>query len=63
MSNLQQAIQYFGTQAKLAQALDIGSMAITQWKHRGVPPMRAKQIERLSNGNIKASLLRPDIFD
>ena len=63
MNDLQPAIDYFGSQVKLASAIGVSPMATTQWKIRGIPALRAKQIERLSNGAIKASSMRPDIFD
>jgi DNA-binding transcriptional regulator YdaS (Cro superfamily) len=37
-------------------------MAVHNWKKRGVPLIRAIQIERLTGGAIKAHDLRPDIF-
>jgi DNA-binding transcriptional regulator YdaS (Cro superfamily) len=62
MSNLNIAINYFGSGAKLAKAVGLDPMAVTQWKKRGIPPKRAKQIERLTNGDVKASSLLPDLF-
>jgi DNA-binding transcriptional regulator YdaS (Cro superfamily) len=62
MTNLKLAIDYFGSQAALAKAADVDPMAVTQWKKRGIPPKRAKQIERLTNKAVKASDLLPDLF-
>lgn len=62
MNNLQLAIDYFGNQEKLAKALGIHAMTTTQWKKRGIPPKRAKQIEQVTNGQIKAKDLLPDLF-
>jgi len=63
MTNLQPAIDYFKTQKALADALEVNPMAITQWKKRGIPPKRAKEIAKLTNGKVKASVLLPDFFD
>ena len=62
MINIQIAIDYFGSQAALAKALGVNSMAVTQWKKRGLPIIRALQIERCTKGSIKAEELLPDIF-
>jgi DNA-binding transcriptional regulator YdaS (Cro superfamily) len=62
MTNLQLAIDYFGSQAKLARAIGINPMAVTQWKRRGIPPHRAKQISDMTQGAIKTSDLLPDFF-
>lgn len=60
--NLEPAIKYFGSQKALAKALEIDPMAITQWKRRGMPPRRAKQISELTGGFIKPIDLLPDFF-
>lgn len=62
MTNLKPAIEYFGTQAKLAEALGLNPMVVTQWKRRGIPPKRAKQISDLTDGKIKPADLLPEIF-
>src|SRR5690606_20678697 len=62
MKSLQTAIDYFGSQAALARAIGVNSMAITQWKRRGVPPKRARQIAEKTNNYVRTIDLRPDIF-
>jgi DNA-binding transcriptional regulator YdaS (Cro superfamily) len=62
MTNLQPAIDYFGSQALMAKAIGVNPMAITQWKRRGIPARRAKQISDATNGKVKASDLLPDLF-
>lgn len=47
------AIQYFGSQTKLAQALSIAPASVSQWGDE-VPELRAFQIERLTSGRLKA---------
>jgi len=51
------AITHFGNKAKLAKALNISKSAITQWPD-DVPALRAFQIERLTNGKLKAGALQ-----
>jgi len=46
------AISFFGNKVKLAEALGVTHSAICQWGDH-VPPRRAYQIERLSNGKLK----------
>jgi DNA-binding transcriptional regulator YdaS (Cro superfamily) len=59
---LKKAIDVFGSQAGLAEALGLSAMAITQWKKRGVPPERCRDIERVTHGKVKRAHLRPDHF-
>ncbi|WP_163833261.1 Cro/CI family transcriptional regulator [Spartinivicinus ruber] len=47
------AINYFGTASNLAKALGIKPSAITQWREF-VPPLRAFQLEHLTQGKLKA---------
>ena len=51
------AIKHFGNKAKLAKALNISKSAITQWPD-DVPALRAFQIERLTDGQLKATALQ-----
>jgi DNA-binding transcriptional regulator YdaS (Cro superfamily) len=47
------AIQHFGSAAKLARALGIWKTAVSQWGDE-VPPRRAFELERLTDGVLKA---------
>ena len=47
------AIEHFGGVAALAAALGIRRQAIYQWGDR-VPPHRALQIERVTEGSLRA---------
>lgn len=47
-----EAIAYYGTQIKLAQALGISQAAISKWPDK-VPLLRQYQIERLTGGALK----------
>ncbi len=52
------AIEYYGTQAKLARAAEVKPQAITQWIATGVvPPATAIQLEIKTKGElaVKAS--------
>jgi len=63
MTNLQPAIDFFTSQKALADALGVNPMTVTQWKRRGLPPKRAKEIAALTNNAVKASVLLPGFFD
>ncbi len=62
MSNIDKALEFFGTKAKLAEALDVSEMVVYQWSKRRVPVSRAVQIEKASGGSVLAAELRPDVF-
>lgn len=62
MSGLDKAIKHFGGQRGLAGALGVTPMAITQWKKRGVPPNRAVDIEKVTDGDVPRYMTRPDLF-
>lgn len=53
---LNDAVSYFGTQQKLANALGISQGSISSWKPDQIPMARALQIERLTEGKLKADL-------
>tara|TARA_B100001063_G_scaffold246739_1_gene287306 strand:+ start:2065 stop:2250 length:186 start_codon:yes stop_codon:yes gene_type:complete len=47
------AIAHFGSATKLAKAIKIAPAAISQWGEN-IPMLRAYQIERITNGALKA---------
>lgn len=59
---LRKAIDALGSQAELARKLDVSDMAVSQWKKRGVPPERCRDIEAATGGAVTRYELRPDIF-
>lgn len=61
MNALRHAIALVGSQAKLARAVGVTPMAISQWKKRQVPPEHCLQITRITNGAIRCEDLRPDL--
>ena len=48
------AVRFFGTQKKLAEACGVTTPAVALWKRDGIPVTRMYQIEILTNGAIKA---------
>jgi len=49
---MKKALKYFGTQAKIAEALKISQAAVSQWGDK-VPPLRQYQIERITKGELR----------
>lgn len=49
---MKKALKYFGTQAKIAEALKISQAAVAQWGDK-VPPLRQYQIERITKGELR----------
>lgn len=62
MNAIDRAIDLLGNQTKLAEALGVSPMAVTQWKRRGVPAERCVPIEEATSGEVTRYDLRPDIF-
>ena len=46
------AINYFGSNRKVAQALNISDAAITAWGEQ-IPELRARQLEEITQGALK----------
>lgn len=55
-----QAIAFFGSQEKVAQALGIGQSAVSQWvvKRESIPPLSQLRLEEVTRGALKAD---PDV--
>ena len=52
---IQEIIQQFGSQVELARQLGVTQAAVAQWvADEKVPPYRAIQIERITDGQFKA---------
>lgn len=62
MNAIDLAVEYFGSQTKLAQAIGLSTMAVSQWRKRGIPPTRCIDIERATDGAISRGQLRPDLW-
>lgn len=55
MTNIGLVIQHFGSQYKLAAALEVSTVAVHWWvKKNAIPPGRAIEIERITDGKFKA---------
>ncbi len=50
---MEDALSFYGTKSALATALGVSKSAITLWGDQ-VPPMRSCQLEKLTNGQLKA---------
>lgn len=57
------AIEAMGGLGPLAQALEVSTAAVGQWRDgvRQVPAERAIQIEALTQGAVRCEQLRPDV--
>ena len=62
MNALDTAIQAVGTQEKLAKALGLQPMAVSQWRKRRVPAEHCRAVAELSLGAVSVHDLRPDVF-
>jgi DNA-binding transcriptional regulator YdaS (Cro superfamily) len=52
---LNDLIQFFGSQAKTARALNTSDQVVSAWKQKGrIPPGRQYEIEILTNGHLRA---------
>ena len=58
----QAAVDFFGSQGKMARKMGINPMTVSQWKRNGMPAKRAVEIERLTGGLVTRAELLPDIF-
>lgn len=51
---MEQIIEFFGSKAALARALGVEKPSVSHWLENGLPARRAIEIERLTEGKIKA---------
>ena len=49
-----QIVKVFGSTNAASKAMNITPAAISMWRIRGVPKLRKFQIEKLTNGKLKA---------
>ena len=59
---IDKAAEIIGNKAKLARTLHVSPTAVTQWSKglRSVPPIRAVEIEKATNGKVKRKDLCPN---
>ena len=60
---MEELIKHFGTQQKLARALNCHHQNIQYWRKVGLPVKRAIEIERITKGRFTRQMLCPDIFN
>jgi DNA-binding transcriptional regulator YdaS (Cro superfamily) len=60
LAALNEAIKKGGGIVKLAKTMDVTISAIQQWRKRGVPPPRAKQLETATG--VSRARLAPDVY-
>lgn len=54
-SKLEELIEFYGSQTALSRVLNVSRVAVSQWCDTGaMPPLRAVQIEILTDGAFKA---------
>ena len=52
--NWSDLIKEFGSQSALADCLEINRANISLWKAGGIPPAKCIEIEKLTDGRLKA---------
>lgn len=62
---IKSAIDFVGSQQKLAEACDVKQPSVWAWLHgkKKVSAENAKRIEKATNGTIPAYQIRPDLTD
>ncbi|MGZ5029049.1 MAG: Cro/CI family transcriptional regulator [Methylobacter sp.] len=63
ITNLQPALDHFGSGAAIARLFGKKPMMVTQWKRRGIPVNRAIELSKMSNGAFKPSDILPALKD
>ena len=58
---IQEVFDYFGGVTGTAEALDLTKQAVSIWEKNSIPAERAIELEIMTRGRFKATLLRPDI--
>ena len=55
MNGFEKAVKWAGgQQVRLAEKLGVSPAAVAKWRRVGIPPDRAIQLERLSDGALRA---------
>ena len=52
MTAFEKLLAIYGTHEKLAKAFKVKTQAMTYWKKNGVPAIRAKQVEKVTKGEV-----------
>jgi len=48
-----QLIKHFGAQVATAKALGVSQPCVSNWQHRGIPPIQQIKINRITKGALK----------
>ena len=62
MAAIDRAAALLGGQARLAEALGVHRMTISQWKRRQVPASRVLSVEAATGYRVSRHELRPDLY-
>lgn len=62
MKPLDRAIKTAGGVTKLAKKLKVEQCTVSAWRRRGIPAERVLEIERATDGQVKRTELRPDLY-
>jgi hypothetical protein len=52
--NYSDLIKHYGSQSKVARAINLRSPSVWQWKKDGVPELRQLEFQKLTNGALRA---------
>jgi DNA-binding transcriptional regulator YdaS (Cro superfamily) len=58
---IERVFEIVGSEAEVARRLQVSAEAVRKWK-RQVPPVRARQLEELTRGEVTRYDLCPDVF-
>lgn len=60
---LQRLIEFFGSEYRLAKALELSPQAVNGWKKRGrISASMAIEVEKMTKGRFTKRDLRPDVI-
>jgi hypothetical protein len=57
--NFQDLINHFGSQANAAKAVGTSPQVVSMWKRNGIPPGRQFELQILTGGVLRASVVQP----
>ena len=57
------ALEIIGSKSELSRKLGLSRQSVTDWNVLKIPPKHVVKIEQLTNGKVKRSDLRPDLYN
>lgn len=65
MASIKEILKSVGSQRRIAEYLGVSQQAVSYWIRRNypIPARHLKKLIQLSEGRLKLSDLRPDLFD